>query len=203
MRTKGWKRLYVWAVLVLAVAELLLVLASWLLSATMTEDVRSLLSSEGIRWFFGSFVAVLASPWLVYLLLLSMAGGCLWRSGMLQLSLSGYRNRMAFRTTLILLLLYVAAVAALTAVPHALLLSATGQLFPSPFSRSLVPILSFGLLLLSAVYGWTSGRFSSFTDVVDSLSFGIGKAAPLFLLYVLLLQFYASLTYVYHYEFFL
>ena len=55
MRTKGWKRLYVWAVLVLAVAELLLMLASWLLSATMLGGMRSLLSSEGLRWYAGQY----------------------------------------------------------------------------------------------------------------------------------------------------
>ena len=39
------------ACLALFVAELLLVIVSWLLSATRLEGVRSLISSEGIRWF--------------------------------------------------------------------------------------------------------------------------------------------------------
>ena len=187
---------------VLVLAELVLVLLSWLLSATMTGDVHSLLSSEGVRWFFGSFCSMLATPWVVWLLLLAMTGGCLWQSGLLSAfsrapSTLGYRGRMAFRTTLVLLIIYIAAVVALTAVPHAVLLSATGQLFPSPFSRSLVPILSFGLLLLSAVYGWVSGRFTSFTDIVDALSYGIARSAPAFVLYVLLLQLYESLVFVF------
>ena len=187
---------------VLVLAELVLVLLSWLLSATMTGDVHSLLSSEGVRWFFGSFCSMLATPWVVWLLLLAMTGGCLWQSGLLSAfsrasSTLGYRGRMAFRTTLVLLIIYIAAVVALTAVPHAVLLSATGQLFPSPFSRSLVPILSFGLLLLSAVYGWVSGRFTSFTDIVDAMSYGIARSAPAFVLYVLLLQLYESLVFVF------
>ena len=37
----------------LMVGEVLLIILSWLLSATRMEGVRSLLSSEGIRWFFG------------------------------------------------------------------------------------------------------------------------------------------------------
>ena len=163
------KRLYYHLILALAVAEVVLVLLSWLLSATQTEGVTSLLSSEGLRWFFGSFVSMLVSKWLVWLLLLSMAGGCLWQSGLLKVSLNGYRERIAFRTTLILFLLYVLVIVALTAVPHAQLLSATGRLFPSPFSRALVPVVAFGLLLHSAVYGWASGRFTSFADVIDSL----------------------------------
>ena len=205
-------------------------LLSWILSATMTEHVHSLLSSEGIRWFFSSFSAMLASPWLVWLLLLAMAGGCLWQSGILShlpssliphpssffphpssffphpsaliphpssLSPLTYRHRMAFRTTVVIVALYVVAILALTVVPHAVLLSATGQLFPSPFSRALVPIVSFGVLLASAVYGWASGRFTSFADVIASLAYGIQQAAPLFILYVVAVQFYASLRFVF------
>ena len=196
------RRLFSYLVSTLAWAEVLLVLLSWILSATMTEHVHSLLSSEGIRWFFGSFSAMLASPWLVWLLLLAMAGGCLWQSGILSpltshLSLLTYRHRMALRTTVGIVVLYVLAILALTVVPHAVLLSATGQLFPSPFSRALVPIVSFGVLLASAVYGWASGRFSSFADVIASLAYGIQQAAPLFILYVVAVQFYASLKFVF------
>ena len=191
------KRLYYHLILALAVAEVVLVLVSWLLSATLTEGVTSLLSSEGMRWFFGSFVSMLVSKWLVWLLLLSMAGGCLWQSGLLHISLNGYRERIAFRTTVVLFLLYVLVIVALTAVPHALLLSATGRLFPSPFSRAFVPFVAFGILLHSAVYGWASGRFTSFADVIDSLSYGLQKAAPLFILYVVFFQFIESLCFVF------
>lgn len=199
----AWKRyllrlhLLSGVVLALVFAEALLVLVSWLLSATTTGHVRSLLSSEGIRWFFGSFTAIIASPWLVWLLLLAMAGGCWWQSGVLRTPLIGYRDRMALRVTVVLLIIYIGVVVALTAVPHAVLLSATGQLFPSPFSRALVPIVAFGILLLSAVYGWASGRFAAFSDVIDSLSFGIGRAAPLFILCVVFFQFYESLRFVF------
>ena len=72
-------------VLLLMVAELLLFILSWLLSATRMEGVRSLLSSEGIRWFFGYFTQMVASPLLVWLLLGLCAYGCLQRSGLLSL----------------------------------------------------------------------------------------------------------------------
>ena len=178
-----------------------MVLASWLLSATMAGNVRSLLSSEGVRWFFGSFSSMLASPWLVWLLLLAMAGGCLWQSGILQirlpLSALHYRQRVALRTALILMVIYIAAILALTLVPHAVLLSATGRLFPSPFSRAIVPIVSFGIMLMSVAYGWASGSFRSLTTIVSSMSAGIATAAPLFILYIVFVQFYESLWFVF------
>ena len=49
------KRVLAGAGLILLMAECLLFILSWLLSATMMEDVRSLLSSEGIRWFLGNY----------------------------------------------------------------------------------------------------------------------------------------------------
>ena len=193
------KRLFAGVVSMLVVAELLLVLVSWLLSATMAENVRSLLSSEGIRWFVGSFISLLSTPWLAGLLLLSMAGGSLWQSGLLSVFTTprNYRQWVALRVTFTLFIIYIAAILLLTAVPHAVLLSATGRLWSSPFSRALVPIAAFGLLLLSVAYCRTSGRFTSISDVVDSLSFGIGRAAPLFILYVLTVQFYESLCFVF------
>lgn len=195
------KRLFAAIVSALVVAELLLVFVSWLLSATMADGVRSLLSSEGIRWFVGSFVSMLSTPWLVWLLLLAMAGGCVWQSGMLpaldwRTPVGNYRQRLALRMTLTLFIIYIAAVLLLTVVPHAVLLSATGCLLSSPFSRAVVPITAFGLLLLSVVYGWASGRFTSVADVVGALSFGIGRAAPLFVLYVLAVQLCESLRFV-------
>lgn len=197
------KRLFAGIVSALVVAELLLVLVSWLLSATMTENVRSLLSSEGIRWFVGSFVSMLSTPWLVWLVLSAMAGGCLWQSGVFTVftSARNYRQRVALRVAITLFIIYIAAVLLLTATPHAVLLSATGCLLPSPFSRAIVPVVAFGVLLLSVAYGWTSGRFTSVADVIGSLSFGIGRAAPLFILYVFVVQFVESLRFVFQYYF--
>ena len=198
------KRLFAGIVSALVVAELLLVLVSWLLSATMTENVRSLLSSEGIRWFVGSFVSMLSTPWLVWLVLSAMAGGCLWQSGVFTVftSARNYRQRVALRVSITLFIIYIAAVLLLTATPHAVLLSATGCLLPSPFSRAIVPVVAFGVSLLSVAYGWTSGRFTSVTDVVGSLSFGIGRAAPLFILYVFVVQFFESLRFVFQFSFY-
>lgn len=181
----------------LVVAESLLVLVSWVLSATLTGSVRSLLSSEGIRWFLGSFVSMLSRPELVWLLLLSMACGSLWRSGLLTPCLADYRQRLAFRVVVVVVVLYLAVILALTAIPHAILLSATGCLFPSAFSRAIVPLLSFGIVIASQTFGLMAGRFQRFSDALYSLSYGIAESAPLFVLYMLFVQFLDSLIFVF------
>ena len=181
---------------ILLIAEVALILVSWILSATMTAGVHSLLSDEGIRWFFGSFSEVLASPLLVCLVLFLIAVGCMRRSGILRCQQS-YRDRLALRLSAVSLIIYVIIILLLTAMPHAVLLSATGSLFPSPFSRSLVPVMAFGLVLVSVAFGLISGRLRTLADVLESLSDGIRRGAPFFILYILVMQFMASLWFVF------
>ena len=192
--------------LVLLLAEVLLFILSWLLSATRMEGVRSLLSSEGIRWLFGSWQTIFASPLLVWLLLCLIAWGCLQKSGVVSLfSLHrppspfhlSYRDKVALRVSLAFLVIYVVIIALLTLTPHAILLSATGSLFPSAFSRSLVPVVCFGVCLVSVTFGLLSGRLRSLGDIVEALSTGIAQGAPLIVVYLFAVQLYESLCFVF------
>lgn len=198
--TGGWKRASGIIALFLLVAELLLVILSWLLSATRMEGVRSLLSSEGIRWFFGSFTDMVASPLLVWLLLGLCAWGAVRNSGILNTlhsSLFTYRDKVALRVSLVFLVIYVVMIALLTLMPHAILLSATGSLFPSAFSRSLVPIIAFGICLVSVTFGLVSGRLRGLDDILSTLSSGIAQGANIIIIYLLFIQFYESLRFVF------
>ena len=76
------KRFLALSVLVLFLAELVLILLSWILSATGMEGVRSLLSSEGIRWFVGGFTDIVDSTLLVWLIILLIALGAFQKSGL-------------------------------------------------------------------------------------------------------------------------
>ena len=202
--------------LVLLLAEVLLVILSWLLSATRMEGVRSLLSSEGIRWFFGSWQSLFASPLLVWLLLCLIAWGCLRKSGLnrfftlhsslftphsslftLHSSLLSYRDRLALRVSLVFLVIYLVILALLTLTPHAILLSATGHLFPSAFSRSLVPVIAFGVCLVSVTFGLVSGRLRSLGDILDALSTGIARGASLIVVYLFAIQLFESFRFVF------
>lgn len=200
MKSKLTKNIVARLSLALVLALIVLVLMSWLLSATTGDNVRSLLSPEGIRFFFGGFAGMLQQPLLVWLLLLSMAWGCLRDSGLLSGvggRHKGYHRRLAILLVVILLMVYVGLILLLTTTSHAVLLSATGRLWPSPFSRALVPVLAFGVVLLSAVYGLVSRSYQSLADVCQSLVAGIASAAPLLFLYVLVVQLCCSLRFVF------
>lgn len=189
---------------VLFLAEALLFILSWLLSATRMEGVRSLISSEGIRWFFGSWQSIVSSPLLVWILLGLIAWGSLRKSGLAPFShLSSlishlnYRDKLALRVSLAFLVIYLIILALLTLTPHAILLSATGHLFPSAFSRSFVPIISFGVCLVSVTFGLVSGRLRSLADVLNALSSGIAYGSSLIIVYLFAVQFYESIHFVF------
>ena len=184
--------------LVLSVLQVLLFLVSWLVTATEPGiPMRSLLSSEGIRWYFGSFTANMAHPLLVWVVLLMVAFSA-YRRGGLQHALSSLlrgerlllRQRTALWLVLFELLLIIVVMVALTCVPHAILLSATGQLFPSSFVSALVPILAFTLFFTSTSFAYATGLLRQFRRPVPN------NVLMWLLVYVLAMQLYQSLRFV-------
>lgn len=189
-------------VLVLALAEVALAVGSWGVSALLPDvGVRSLLSGEGIRWFFGHFTESLAQPLLVWLVVVSSAVGCTHDSGIVgalrAIGRNSFRERMALLFAAAILLFFVVLIALLVLSPHAILLSATGRVVPSPFSVAVVPVAAFLAVLSSMVYGVASGRYLSLKAVFHSLFLGIERAAPLFIVYIVVIQLYYSLIFVF------
>ncbi len=191
-------KLLAWASLLLGAAQVVLVLASWLLTAAMPDSFpRSLLSAEGIRWFFGRFVGNVESPLLVWLLLFSFAYGAMRRSGILRYDASEYRQRIAMRLALFEGFLFVLLMLALVLAPHAMLLNVMGGLFPSSFSASIVPYCCFALLAMSVSFGVMSDRMKGVESVYEALVAGMGKTGGLLLLYVVGAQLYHSVVFLF------
>lgn len=194
-------------VLLCVVGQVMLILGSWLWAAASPEaQVRSLLSSSGIRWFFGTFTQNMASPLLVWLILAFMAVGSVRSSGVGD-AFSKYlsrrrarllsQQRFAIRSAMVLLLVEIVAVALLTLMPHAVLLSITGELFPSSFSKALVPVLAFMCVTTSIFYGLLSGKFHTWQDVCSGVCSFDSWLMPLLLLYVVGSELWHSCTYVF------
>ncbi len=183
-----------WATLVVVCLQLLLFLVSWLIAATAPElMVRSLLSAEGIRWFVGHFMTNLQSPLLVWLLLMSIAGGAF------DSALKAHRqspSAYALHIVVIQLLTIVTLVLLLTIVPHALLLSVTGNLFPSSFSDGLIAILCFSVTLCSLTYCVASRHVTSVGDAYSVLCSGVRWFAVVIPLFVVSSQLYYSFMFV-------
>ncbi|MBP5338085.1 MAG: AbgT family transporter [Prevotella sp.] len=183
----------------LLLAEALLILASWLLSASPNGrsfggGLGSLLSGQGVRWVAAHFVEGLQSPLLIWLLLAATAIGILRKSRLFSTPFPSFH---ALLTPITLLAAYTLIIILLTALPHAVLLSATGHLWPSPFSEALVPIICLGIIIAAIGYGLANRTLTSFTAIVDAAADGLRNAAPLILIYILATQFYLSLHYVF------
>ena len=184
--------------LALVIAQVLLVLTSWLITAAMPEVFdHSLLSAEGIRWFFGRFQDNLASPLLVWLLLASIALGALQKSGLSHFDVSEYRQRIAMRLVVFELVIFLAIIMALTLVPHAILLNVMGGLYPSSFSMSIIPYICFVVMFVSVSFGVMSGKLKGMESVFGALTVGISRMSPIFVIYVLAMQFYYSLMFLF------
>lgn len=218
MKRESLHRLFGRLGALLLALQVLLFLVSWLVTAVMPgTTVHSLLAGDGVRWFIGRFADNLATPLLVWLLLAAFAWGAVRQSGLLptlkrlfgnlvgssksaevnRVTPMSFRERYALTIVLAELLLLVVIVVLLTAIPHAALLSATGHLFPSSFSRGLVPMACFSVSLMAVSFGLATGRFRSSSDVFGALSSGVASWLPLWLLYVLAVQFYSSLCFVF------
>ena len=188
--------------LVLGVFQLIAVLGSWIFKAVNPElPIRSLLSAEGIRWMVRSIGDNLAGRGLVWLLLGSMAFGSVKFCGILDVprkwKAMSFWDRFGVMVALAELLVIVVLTLLLTVLPHAVLLGVTGNLYPSSFSKSLFFIICLSVCFISVSFGVVSSRLRSLEEVCDCLVAGIAYTLPLWLIYVLAIELYASLQFIF------
>ena len=194
-------KIFASSIFIFIVLQILVILGSWFVTVMFpTLPVRSMLSSEGIRWFLGQYTSNLASPLLVWLVLAGMTYGALRSSGLsraiMYFSNISYRQRFALKVVVAELVFFAIVLFLMTFLPQAILLSVTGELFPSSFSRSLIPIVCFLLTLFSITYGLINTSFTSLTDIFTSLTSGIIAISPWLVIYVFVIQLYYSILFV-------
>lgn len=183
----------------LAVAEVVLVIASWIVNAMLPDSgISSLLSSEGIRWFIGGFSGFVLSPYLSWIILVGMAYGVFCRSGLGSVAYrsGNYQVRLGIQVAAIIFAVLVFSFALLSFLPHAILVNADGKLLNSSFSRGFVPAMCFIVTMTSFVYGVCTQRFRTIRSVFSAMKNGITIVTPLFVLYLFFVQFYRSLLFV-------
>lgn len=185
----------------LLLLQIMVVILSWMIKTIYPEfNGRSLLSGEGVRWFLGNFTNNVASTILVWIILIGLSWGVIRASNILQVfkrshTLS-YRERLGFRVVLIEIMIWFTVIALLSFIPHAAMLSITGQLFPSSFSKSIVPLIAFIALFSSITYGLIIGRFRKGNLIIEALSNGIKQIAPYIIIYIILVQLIYSIKFV-------
>ena len=185
----------------LLLLQIMVVILSWMIKIIYPEfNGRSLLSGEGVRWFFGNFTNNVASNILVWIILLGLSWGAIRSSNILQVfkrshTLS-YRERLGFRVVLIEIMIWFIVIALLSFIPHAAMLSITGQLFPSSFSKSIIPLIAFIALFSSITYGLIIGRLRKGNLIIEALSNGIKQITPYIIIYIIFIQLFYSVKFV-------
>lgn len=183
-------------------AQCALTLVSWLLSAALPQlAVRSLLSPEGIRWFFGSLVDNMATHQLVHIILICVASQACLHSGLVKALFQWHklegRARTAMNVVAIGFAMMLMIVLLLTAIPHAVLLSATGHLFPSSFSESIIAVVALAAILGAVTFGWLSGQINNLTDIQNIMVKSAERWMPWVLVYMGLAELYAAFKFVF------
>ena len=185
----------------LLLLQIMVVILSWMIKTIYPEfNGRSLLSGEGVRWFLGNFTNNVASNILVWIILIGLSWGAIHASHILQVfkrshTLS-YRERLGFRVVLIEIMIWFIVIVLLSFIPNAAMLSITGQLFPSSFSKSIVPLIAFIALFSSITYGLIIGRLRKGNLIIEALSNGIKQIAPYIIIYIILVQLIYSIKFV-------
>ena len=189
---------------VLLALETALIVITWIVTAAFPDlPLRSVLSNEGIRWFFGTLVSNQANGILVWLILVSFAVGALRGSGLLGALHSLFSSthmslqyQFALRLVFAELLLFIVCIALLIGLPHAVLLSVTGHLFPSSFSRSIIPVISLFAVLVSLTFGAASGKTPSLYSSYAAMLGGTKTLAHILPVYFILVEIYHTVAFV-------
>ena len=196
------KRLCAILSITLLVLQVLIVPASWIISAVApSSGVHSLISEGGIRWLVGQYSDNVSTSVLVYIIIAFISYNMFVNSGLLSAIISksklSMQQKFALRVMAVVLILFITALAYLTIPPHAVLLSVTGNLFPSSFSDGLIPLLCFEVFILSLIYGIFGGTITSINGFWNCVTKESNSLLPVLFLYLLSIQLYHCFVFVF------
>ena len=197
MKRSHFSHILTWLILI----NLLLLPVSWIVSATFPEShYHSLIGADGIRWMLMRLTWLLSSPLLVWLLFASIAWGSISFSKLPSSFWAYYRSekqpfrvRLAVRLSCALTLVSLLVVYFLALAPHAPLLGITG-------GRQYEVVVPLTCLLMTGIgvfHAFVAGMASTSADLFDLLSFGLRRSPFVILFYLVFMQLYFSLRYVF------
>lgn len=172
---------------------MLLVIGSWLLSAALPDaNVNSLLSVTGVRWLFNHFTSMLATPFLVWSILVCMACSAMYESGyfrVIHLLVCSHvrlsrRQLFALRVSVGIVVVEMIVLGLLFLPKHAILLSVTGDIWTGGLRESILPSVCFIMVSGSLTYGMLSGTLQSIEAAGNALCAYGRQFLPLVLLYI-------------------
>ncbi len=199
MRNKS--EIFVYTFILLCVAQVLVILFSWIASVLMPElGLNSLLNGSGIRWLLSTYSDNLSSGWFICFLLASMSLGTFFWSGLPQKIISF--NKCTYNEKFGTLVFFFGNIVALIVCavlafwPDSPLLNVSGELFPGPYLKAVLLILGSSIFVGSVSFALLCNKLERYEDSEQILIYGIQKVVPLVVIYFLLKELVAMMQFV-------
>ncbi|MBR4848397.1 MAG: AbgT family transporter [Bacteroidaceae bacterium] len=166
-------------------------------------DIKSLVSSEGLRWIMRNAMPVLNNIAWGEILLAITALGLLQGSGIIRvlkhLIKRQQLTKMEKRSLLFslsALLVYSTVLYVVTLSQWNILLGVTGTLENSSFIRGLALVLFIGVLVVALIYGFMYGNYRSVLDAVSSIGNTFSSFVPAIIALIPASAVMASVNYI-------
>ncbi len=179
----------------------LLTIFSWI-GSVYGMDVQNLMSADGVRWLVSNVLPNFNQAPIAIILLTLMTLSTLTESELLTTLFRRskpltLKQRRALLYATVVFFLGIALILALTLLPSSILLSAFGHFEHSALQKGLFSLLLALVLLASVTYGYTAGRFFSWTDLVRAAAYIPSRVASYWLTLFVVSQFVACLDHVF------
>lgn len=188
--------------IVLLVIQLMLMLVSWLINAAAPHlPLRSLLSSEGVRWLFGNFTQNVLSPVLAYAIYVSAAYG-VFKSCLMKKRNNDGNNipkNSIWSKWHLLMIIPLGVLAVLTIPRHAILRGVDGTLCSSSFFRALIPIFATLVIIWAIISGASKGNIKNVYQAYRMMAQGCKELAWWLPVYVIAIELWESFRFVFLY----
>lgn len=198
------------AALILSVVLVLLILTaplSWIGSA-MGYPLYNLFSEEGVRWFYAHMHERFTTSLLAVVFPVVLICGSLIRSGLGQLlkdicRIKGRRTRITYRQKTALMIagiffaVYFIIMLLLVLLPQAVLLSATGHIWPSPFAYGILPVSALGIQITAMIYANLSNHLHGLSETLSVMYWGIQRYAIWIFITLMVAQVIHSIIYIF------
>lgn len=177
---------------------------SWIGTIYGWTGVKNLLNTEGLRWMLRNVVpGFLSAPLLGELMIAAFGVGlCLhsgwWRSCRLMMLCGrklSKKEKRAWTLSVFIGILWLTACVLATFGPWNVVRSVTGGMENSPVARGFAFLLSAGLGMMAAVYGYAVDLYRSDRDVVNGMACCFRQLAGGFVTLFFVVQFFTSLHY--------
>ncbi len=197
---KNGKKLFVLTVVVLCLAQVAIVLLSWVAAAMFPDSaITSLLSAEGLRWLMSSYEHNVNRSELFYCLIISFVVGTVWESGILAMIAPrkprSYNQRLGVTIVAVVVLTAVLLCLIFAIYPRSFLLGVDGTIWKGPFFPAILLIMTVSITVATCLFVVVTHSDDTFIKLFSCLTGGLRAIVPIVIIFFLLAEVVCSFRY--------